>query len=64
MNDKIIVLNGYEIQAILNTLKKIKVKGFNSMDRLVGLVSFFQNKLKENNLTTEEPEKTETEETE
>lgn len=31
------------IQSVLTTLKGIKVRGFDSMNRLVGLVMFFEN---------------------
>lgn len=32
-----------EIQSVITTLKGIKVRGFDSMNRLVGLVMFFEN---------------------
>ena len=35
------------IQSVINTLKGIKVRGFDSMNRLVGLVMFFENILKQ-----------------
>lgn len=31
------------IQSVIETLKGIKVRGFDSMNRLVGLVMFFEN---------------------
>lgn len=31
------------IQSVITTLKGIKVRGFDSMNRLVGLVMFFEN---------------------
>lgn len=31
------------IQSVISTLKGIKVRGFDSMNRLVGLVMFFEN---------------------
>lgn len=44
MNNEI-TLSNQEVSSVINTLKEIKPRGFNSMDRLVGLVMFFQNKL-------------------
>lgn len=36
-----------EIEAILNTLESIEVKGFTNMDKLMALIQFFKNKQKE-----------------
>lgn len=36
-----------EIEAILNTLEAIEVKGFDNMNRLMALIQFFKEKLKE-----------------
>lgn len=38
-------VNAQLIQQIINTLKGIKVRGYNSMDKLVGLVILFENLL-------------------
>ena len=40
-------LTDKEIEAILNTLQNIEVKGFENMDRLMALIQFFKNKTKE-----------------
>ena len=40
-------LTDKEIEAILNTLEAIEVKGFNNLDRLMALIQFFKNKQKE-----------------
>ena len=40
-----IVLSASEVKAIVQTFKGIKPRGFKSMDRIVGLVMFFENKL-------------------
>ena len=40
-----IVLSASEVKAIVQTLKGIKPRGFKSMDRIVGLVMFFENKM-------------------
>jgi len=37
-------LTEQELNSVISTLKEIDVRGFESMDRLVGLVMFFQNK--------------------
>ena len=47
MENKIVNITEEEISAIISTLKEIKVRGFDSMDRLVGLVIFFENKLQQ-----------------
>ena len=44
MGNKIIKLTEKEIDSIITTLKAIDVRGFESMDRLVGLVLFFKGK--------------------
>lgn len=44
MNNEII-LSEQEVASIISTLKQINPRGFKSMDRIVGLVMFFQNKL-------------------
>ena len=36
-----------EIEAILNTLESIEVKGFTNMDKLMALIQFFKKKQKE-----------------
>ena len=36
-----------EIEAILNTLESIEVKGFTNMDKLMALIQFFKNKQNE-----------------
>ena len=33
-----------EIEAILNTLESIEVKGFTNMDKLMALIQFFKSK--------------------
>lgn len=48
MNDNM-TLNASEVEAIIKTLKGIKVRGFDSMDKVVGLVMFFENKMKQDN---------------
>lgn len=40
-------LTDKEINAILNTLESIEVKGFTNMDKLMALIQFFKNKQKE-----------------
>lgn len=40
----IVKLTEREIDSVVSTLKQIDVRGFDSMDRLVGLVLFFKNK--------------------
>lgn len=44
MEDLIVKLTEREIDSVITTLKEIDVRGFDSMDRLVGLVLFFKNK--------------------
>ena len=44
MKNKTLNITEEEATAIISTLKEIKVRGFDSMDRLVGLVLFFQRK--------------------
>lgn len=44
MDEKSFIISGSEIASIIETLKAIDVRGFDSMDRLVGLVLFFQRK--------------------
>lgn len=46
MENETITFNYQEIASVINTLKEIKPRGFKSMDRLVGMVIFFENKLK------------------
>ena len=43
----IMTLTDKEIEAILNTLESIEVKGFANMDKLMALIQFFKNKTKE-----------------
>lgn len=45
------------IQSIISTLKEIDVRGFESMNRLVGLVMFFENVLNTPPDSTEDGEK-------
>lgn len=47
MENKMVNITEEEATAIISTLKEIKVRGFDSMDRLVGLVMFFENKLQQ-----------------
>ena len=42
------------IQSVIATLKGIKVRGFDSMGRIVGLVNFFENILSQPPVETEE----------
>ena len=44
MENLIIKLTEQELNDIVFTLKQIDVRGFDSMDRLVALVAFFENK--------------------
>lgn len=44
MVDLIVKLTEQEVDSIVSTLKQIDVRGFESMDRLVGLVLFFKSK--------------------
>ena len=44
MENLIIKLTEQEVNSVIATLKQIKVDGFDSMDRLVGLVMFFNQK--------------------
>ena len=44
MENLIVKLTEQEIDSVISTLKSIDVRGFDSMDRLVGLVLFFNNK--------------------
>ena len=44
MEDKAIKLTEQEVDSIIFALKSIDVRGFESMDRLVAMVMFFQNK--------------------
>lgn len=36
-----------EIEAVLNTLENISVKGSENLDKLLAVIQFFKNKLKE-----------------
>ena len=45
MENNTITLNTQEVASVINTLKKIRPNGFKSMDRVVGLVMFFEGKL-------------------
>lgn len=47
MESKTVNITEEEVAAIISTLKEIKVRGFDSMDRLVGLVMFLENKLQQ-----------------
>ena len=40
-------LTDKEIEAVLNTLESIEVKGFANLDRVMALIQFFKNKQKE-----------------
>lgn len=44
MNNEI-TLSNQEVVSVINTIKEIKPRGFDSMNRIVGLVMFFENKL-------------------
>lgn len=44
MGNTIIKLTEKELNDVVVTLKQIDVRGFDSMDRLVALVAFFENK--------------------
>ena len=44
MENLIVKLTEQELYSVISTLKSIDVRGFESMDRLVGLVVFFTNK--------------------
>ena len=44
MGNLIVKLTEQEVNNIVATLKQIDVRGFESMDRLVGLVMFFKQK--------------------
>lgn len=45
MDNETITIRRQEVYSVINTLKKIKPNGFKSMDKIVGLVMFFENKL-------------------
>lgn len=45
MENELITINNQEVLTVINTLKEIKPRGFKSMDRVVGLVMFFEQKL-------------------
>lgn len=44
MENLIVKLTEQELDSIISTLKSIDVRGFESMDKLVGLVIFFSKK--------------------
>ena len=44
MEEQVVKLTEREIASVISTLKQIDVRGFDSMDRLVGLVLFFNKK--------------------
>lgn len=44
MNNEI-TLSNQEVVSIVSTIKQIKPRGFDSMNRVVGLVMFFESKL-------------------
>lgn len=44
MNNEI-TLSNQEVVSVINTIKEIKPRGFDSMNRIVGLAMFFENKL-------------------
>ena len=44
MEELVVRLTEQEVDSVVSTLKQIDVRGFDSMDRLVGLVLFFKNK--------------------
>ena len=44
MENLIVKLTEKELDSVISTLKSIDVRGFDSMDRLVGLVMFFSKK--------------------
>ena len=45
MDEQKICMTQQEIVSVVNTLKAVKPRGFKSMDRIVGLVMFIENKL-------------------
>ena len=47
MDNETVILQKQEVYTVINTLKKIRPDGFKSMDRVVGLVMFFENKLQQ-----------------
>ena len=46
MKNLIIKLTEQELSNVVATIKQLDVRGFDSMDRLVGLVAFFEEKYK------------------
>lgn len=50
MDNETITIKKQEVYSVINTLKKIKPNGFKSMDKIVGLVMFFEDKLKSNEM--------------
>lgn len=53
MNNEI-TLSNQEVVSVINTIKEIKPRGFDSMNRIVGLVMFFENKLNQQPDTIEQ----------
>ena len=50
MDNETITIRKQEVYSVITTLKKIKPSGFKSMDKIVGLVMFFEDKLKSNEM--------------
>lgn len=46
MGNNEIVFTRQEVESVLYTIKKLKVKGFKSMDAMVGTVMFLEGKIK------------------
>lgn len=42
-----------ELQAVLNTLESIEVKGFDNMNKVMALIQFFKNKAEQPEQETE-----------
>lgn len=47
-----------ELQAILNTLETVEVKGFENMNKLMALIQFFKSKEAEDGRISTEPNRT------
>jgi len=56
MDNETVTLQKQEVYTVINTLKKIRPDGFKSMDRVVGLVMFFENKLNQQSNPIEQME--------
>lgn len=59
MDDVLLILTEQDVRDILFTLRKIKPRNFNSMDRLVALVKYFEDKvISQHNITTQPQQQT------